>query len=407
MRKLTVVGLGYMGLPTALLIAKSGQFDVVGFDVSKEKVAKLQRGELPFVEDGLGELFDLGGKHFRASSDLEPSDAFIVALPTPLTKDRTCDNGAIDAAANALVSVLRAGDLVVLESTVAPGTTKALHRSLTQRCGFEIEMSYVSEKATPGDTLREMVHNDRIIGVQTAHAKPLTQQIYASFVKGELCFTDATTAETAKLLENTFRDVNIALANEFSALAEELGLDVYEAIALANRHPRVNILKPGPGVGGHCIAIDPWFLVQGTRAGDLVRTARKINDNRPHQVVAMVQKALTPPAKVIVLGAAYKKGVDDDRESPSYEIVHGLKGLGYSVMLHDPLVKSAQVVTNLPDVISDAAAVVLVTDHDQYTDPATLRGLPKGAIVFDTRGLWQREQIESLGYRYVGLGRVK
>jgi nucleotide sugar dehydrogenase len=250
-----------MGLPTALLVAKSRRFDVVGVDLSRDKVALLQAGKLPFVEEGLPELFAEGSAHFRATTELEPADVFLLALPTPLSDDKRCDASAIDAAAESLVAVLRPGNLVILESTVSPGTTRRVHERLRERCGFSVAMSYVSEKAIPGDTLREMVHNDRVVGLLDESARAPTLEVYESFVEGELCLTDATSAETAKLLENTFRDVNIALANEFSELAEEIGVDAYEVIRLANRHPRVNVLTPGPGVGGHCIAIDPWFLV--------------------------------------------------------------------------------------------------------------------------------------------------
>jgi UDP-N-acetyl-D-mannosaminuronic acid dehydrogenase len=400
-----------MGLPTALLAAKSGKLDVVGYDIDEQKLATLRRGELHFSEPGMPELFAEVGSRFRVTSELAPSDAFILALPTPITAEHRCDLSAVESATRALLPVLRDGDLVILESTVSPGTTMRLKRMVSEALPHDVRFAYVSEKAKPGDTLHEMIHNDRIVGLADEAARELTTQIY-DFVQGELVFTSASAAEAAKLFENTFRDVNIALANDLANLAEEQGLDVFEVIELANRHPRVDILSPGPGVGGHCIAIDPWFLVEGRRSGDLVRAARALNDARPQAVVARVQQALaglSPPAgasgshHVAVLGLAYKNDVDDDRESPSYPIIEGLRAAGYVVKAHDPHVANAAVVSSLDECLDGASCVVLATDHSAYRNLDFDAHPLAHRVIVDSRGLWRRRDWS--GYRYHLLGK--
>jgi len=405
MERVTVVGLGYMGLPTALLLAKSGQYDVVGYDKSQAKLETLRRGELPFDEPGLDDLFQAARSRFTVQAELGPSDIFLLALPTPIDAEHRCDLSFLHSACDALAPVLEDDNIIILESTVAPGTTTSVKERLERDSGKRILASYVSEKATPGNTLHEMVHNDRIIGVLDDAAKERTTQLYKTFVRGELCVTDATTAEAAKLFENTFRDVNIALANEFSKVAQALGIDAREVIALANRHPRVNILSPGPGVGGHCIPIDPWFLVQDIEPGQLIRLGRGINDQRPREVAARVQRELskTPGAKVAVLGTAYKADIDDDRESPAHVVIETLRAEGFEVLAHDPHVRSPTVSHDLEGVLEGARCVVLVTDHAAYED-VTFERCAVGHVVVDTRGLWQHRNLTGAGSRYIRFG---
>ena len=405
MQRVTVVGLGYMGLPTALLIAKLGQYEVVGYDKSQSKLETLSRGQLPFDEPGLDELFQTARSRFTVAAELGPSDIFLLALPTPIDAEHRCDLSFLQSACDALVPVLEDDNIIILESTVTPGTTKSIKERLERDSGKRILASYVSEKATPGNTLHEMVHNDRIIGVLEDAAKERTTQLYKSFVRGELCVTDAATAEATKLFENTFRDVNIALANELSEVAQALGIDVREVITLANRHPRVNILSPGPGVGGHCIPIDPWFLVQDIDPGQLIRLSRGINDQRPQEVAGRVQRELeeTPGAKVAVLGTAYKPDIDDDRESPAHAIIDVLRAGGFEVLAHDPLVDSPSVSQDLDGVLEGALCVVLVTDHTAYRD-ITFERCAAGHVVVDTRGLWQDRKLAAAGSRYIRFG---
>jgi len=405
MQRVTVVGLGYMGLPTALLLAKHGQYDVVGYDTSQPKLDTLSRGELPFDEPGLGELFQTVGNRFTVTAELGPSDIFLLSLPTPIDAERRCDLSFVHSACDALVPLLDDDNIIILESTVAPGTTKSIKERLQHESGKRILASYVSEKATPGNTLHEMVHNDRIIGVLDDAAKDRTTQLYGSFVRGELYVTDATTAEATKLFENTYRDVNIALANELNDVAQARGIDVREVIALANRHPRVNILSPGPGVGGHCIPIDPWFLVQDIEPGELIRRSRAINDQRPKDVAARVQRELekSPGAKVAVLGTAYKADIDDDRESPAHAIIEALRAAGFEVLAHDPHVRSPAVSQDLDGVLEGARCVVLVTDHQAYED-ITFERCAVGHVVVDTRGLWQHRNLAGAGSVYIRFG---
>jgi UDP-N-acetyl-D-mannosaminuronic acid dehydrogenase len=403
MKKITVVGLGYMGLPTALFIARSGKFEVSGYDISAEKIDCLKKGILPFEEKGLKELWDDAKNNFRPVEKLEKSDIFLLALPTPATKDKRCNTDSIESAVDLIIPLLGEGNLVILESTVAPGTTNRIFERMCEKSGKNLAIGYVSEKAIPGDTLNEMVNNDRIIGVSGDAGKELIEQVYNSFVKGKLYFTDTNTAESVKLMENAFRDVNIALANEFARICDEIGVNAYEAIELANKHPRVNILQPGPGVGGHCIAIDPWFLVQNTKSGELIRTARGINDGRPNDVIAKVKKLVKgiDNPKISVLGLAYKKDVDDDRESPSYAIIEGLKREGYEVSAHDPHVKNKEFNESLEECLHGSDCVVLATDHSSYMKLDFSKYRVNGGNIIDTRGLWQNQELKKRGYDYI------
>ncbi|MDH5672680.1 MAG: nucleotide sugar dehydrogenase [Myxococcales bacterium] len=403
MPRVTVIGLGYMGLPTALLLARDQRLEVAGCDISGARIEALQRGELPFDEAGLPELFAEVRQRFSVSTSAAPSDAFILALPTPLGADRRCDLGALHAATDALAPIVRDGDLVIVESTVTPGTTAALGVRLREHSGKRVDLAYVSEKAIPGKTLHEMVHNDRIIGADDPAIAARVIDLYQGFVRGQLVTTTSATAEAAKLFENTYRDVNIALANELSELAEHHGIDVHETIALANRHPRVQLLSPGPGVGGHCIAIDPWFLVQDTEAGALIRTARGINDGRPERVAERVcQHAKPEDGPIVLLGVAYKADVDDERESPTHAIAAALQTRGHSVRLHDPHVRRPGVEHDLESALRGAAGAVLVTDHSAYRDLDLAAHGFSGRWVLDTRGLWSGRELGEVRYLRMG-----
>ncbi len=344
--KICVVGLGYIGLPTALLLAKGGH-NIIGFDVNKDKIEKLNKGELPFKEKGLSELFKQTKNKFTATNKIRKADVFIICVPTPITKQKKCDLRYVKKATESVSKVLKKGNLVILESTVSPGTTNGIVRKILEKSKLKVNkdflLSYVSEKAIPGNTLFEMQNNTRIIGAVNKKSGELTKKIYLSFVKGKIILTSPELAEISKLMENTFRDVNIALANEFKMICDELKINVFKAIELANNHPRVNILKPGVGVGGHCLPIDPWFLIEKTKSGKLIRTARKINDTQPKYIVKRI-KWLIKERKIKnpiigMLGIAYKPGVDDIRESPMIKIYNLLRKEGFKVLVTDPLIK--------------------------------------------------------------------
>jgi len=389
-----IVGLGYMGLPTALLIA-SKDCRVTGYDIDKRKIKLLNQGQLPFDEDGLHELYEKNKQYFYATDTLVGSepDVYIISVPTPFTADKKCDLSHVVSAAEYIAPHVKEGALVILESTVSPGTTINVVKPIIEAAGHKINedffLAYVSEKAIPGNTLYEMVHNDRIIGAFNEIAAEKTKQIYSKFVKGILHFTDCTTAETVKLVENTYRDINIAFANELANICCALGINVWDVIKYANRHPRVNVHSPGPGVGGHCIAIDPWFLIED-HLGPMVQMGRRINDSRPDHVADKIleicKKRPMKFSRVAVLGVAYKPDVDDARESPAIEIIANLCKHGISVSIHDPFVKifPYQISTNLDDIIASADIIVIVTDHKIYREnPSKF----DGKIVIDTRNI--------------------
>ena len=325
MQKICVLGLGYIGLPTAAVFATHG-FQVAGVDVVAQVVETLNNGDVHIHEPGLKTLVQAALKsgNLRVACQPEPADAFIIAVPTPITADKRADLRYVEAAARAIVPCLQPGNLVILESTVPPRTTQDVLAPILSQSGLhpgrDLLVAHSPERVLPGRILAELVNNDRVIGGLTPEAAEATRALYAGFVQGEIHLTDATTAEMVKLMGNTCRDVNIALANEFALVAESVGVNVWQAIEIANRHPRVDILRPGPGVGGHCIAVDPWFLVQAAPGpAQLIAAARRLNDRLPQYVADQVRTILAGAEhpQIAALGLAYKADVDDVRESPA------------------------------------------------------------------------------------------
>lgn len=326
-----VIGLGYIGLPTAALLAESG-LSVLGVDADASRLCEISRGEAGSNEPGLAELVQetLANGSFSVANAPSPARAFIIAVPTPLTEEKAADLSYVTAAISAICEVLKAGDLVVLESTSPPSTTRLM---LTQIENLRPDLSgrvltaYCPERIMPGRAFSELKLNDRVIGGESVAAAEAAADLYRSFCRGELHLTDSTSAEIVKLAENTFRDVNIAFANELSLVCYELGIDPWEIIHLANQHPRVNILNPGPGVGGHCIAVDPWFLAQAApKESGLIRTARSVNDSKPDWVIRATEQQIDrdSPKQVALLGLAFKPNIDDLRESPALRIARQL-----------------------------------------------------------------------------------
>jgi len=420
MRKVCVLGLGYIGLPTASILAVHG-FEVLGVDVNPTVVMKLQEGEPHIKEPGLRTLVEAAVKSGRLvpTTTVAEADVFIIAVPTPVTPDKRADLSYVEAAATSIVPVLRKGNLVVLESTCPPGTTAGLLAGILSRAGLEVGsdvfVAYCPERVLPGQILREIVENDRIIGGLTPESAQAARDLYASFVSGEIFLTDATTAEMVKLIENIYRDVNIALANEVARICEVLGIDAWEVIELANRHPRVNLHKPGPGVGGHCLPVDPWFIVERVPAlAKLIRLSREINDGQPEHVAALVEEMVRgiPSPKVAILGAAYKADVDDARESPTLDLVRILQSRGYTVSIHDPYVERFDYeLVPLEQALQGADCIVLMVDHSEYRKlkPEELGRLMRTRQVVDTRrvldmGAWQRAGFRT---RLLGKGDVQ
>lgn len=368
---IAVVGMGYMGLPIASLLAQAG-YRVTGVDLNKEKVDAINRAECPFDEVGLPELITkvVSQGYLTAATDIPSSDTYLVAVPTP-HKDNRCDRSYVFSAADAIAKVAKDGQTVIVESTISPQTSMAVAKRFAD-AGLAVDVVHCPERAIPGATLDELVNNDRIIGASNAVAQQKVKTIYQSFVNGEVFLTDLTTAECIKLVENTSRDVGIAFANELAEISKELEVDVHEVIRLANRHPRVNVLTPGPGVGGHCIPIDPWFLVEGTKSGEFVRLARAINDKRPTIVADEAIELLKSVRgeKIGILGVAYKANVDDCRETPADAILQHFEQAGVVVKYHDPFVPKwdCDRVESLAEMETWADVLILVTDHSCYRD---------------------------------------
>jgi UDP-N-acetyl-D-mannosaminuronic acid dehydrogenase len=412
-RTVCVVGLGYVGLPTAAALATHG-IDVVGVDVNEHIVDQVNRGDSPFVEPDLAVAVSgaaaLG--RLRATTVPEPADAYIIAVPTPARADHSADLSAVEAAVRTVAPLLKRGDLVVLESTSPPGTTERLCGWLAAQrpdlrfprlgCGdVDVNVAYCPERVLPGRIMIEMLLNERIVGGVTARCADRAHDLYRTFVQGEIHLTDAVTAEVVKLSENAYRDVNIAFANELSVVCDQIGVDVRKVIRLANRHPRVGILQPGPGVGGHCIAIDPWFLVEAApNHSPLLRTARAVNDAKPGYVVRQVCEAAARRSGdpvIACLGLTFKANVDDLRESPSLAIVEELAARDVGMLLvvephvtdlPDRIAVTGRAkLTELREALDQADVVVLLVDHDQFreVEPTELQG----KSIVDTRGLWR------------------
>ena len=399
MKKICVLGLGYIGLPTASILATKG-FSVVGVDTNPRVVDTIKKGHIHIVEPDLDILVKsaVHSGNLTAAQEPQEADVFIIAVPTPFKTDWKPDLTFVEAATKTVIPVLRKGNLVILESTSPVGTTESkvaatIRDSTGWKPGEDFFVAHCPERVLPGRILKELVDNDRIIGGINRASAEAARDLYSTFVSGNMFLTDCNTAEMAKLVENAYRDVNIAFANELSLICDHLGLRVWEVIEFANKHPRVNILQPGPGVGGHCIAVDPWFIVASApKQAQLIRMARQVNDSKPHFVVEKVKKqAQKFKAPVIgCLGLAYKNDVDDLRESPALDITRELirENIG-KVLACEPYVKEFTEfeLHPLEKVLDESDILVLLVNHKQFYDVD--RELLKEKIVIDTRGIWR------------------
>jgi UDP-N-acetyl-D-mannosaminuronic acid dehydrogenase len=412
MRKICVVGLGYIGLPTACLLA-THDYQVLGVDTNQKLVKKVNQSKAPFKEPGLDELLREARQRntFAANVSPEPSDAFLIAVPTPLNKEtRMAELKYVREATESIANCLKRGNLVILESTVPPRTCEKLLTPILERSGLkrdrDFHFAHCPERAIPGNTIHEMINNDRVIGGIDRQSAEMAEELYSSFVKGNFYLTDLRTAEMVKLMENTFRDINIALANEFAQIAEESGVNIWEAIELANKHPRVKILRPGPGVGGHCLAIDPWFLTENSHYSRIISLAREINDSMPRHVLDLVKQLLGDRcnATITVLGIAYKGDVDDTRESPTLEFIRLAENEGYKVIAYDPWVRNSKY--SLQEAVHDSDCLVLITDHSLFKeiDPTQVAPLMKTRNMVDTRNVIDPHRWEKAGFRLRILG---
>jgi UDP-N-acetyl-D-mannosaminuronic acid dehydrogenase len=411
-RKISVIGLGYIGLPTAAILASRG-LEVVGVDIDQHAVDTINRGEIHIVEPDLDAIVHavVTTGRLRATTVVENADAFLVAVPTPFKDDHEPDISYVKAAAKSIAPMLEKGSLVVLESTSPVGTTEKMSQWLAEARpdltfphqvgeGADIQIAYCPERVLPGHVLKELVQNDRVIGGLTNHCAESAASLYKLFVEGKCVLTNSRTAEMCKLTENAFRDVNIAFANELSVICDKLKINVWELIGLANRHPRVNILQPGPGVGGHCIAVDPWFIVNSAPSeAKLIRVARETNDAKPlyliDQILSLTKDVDIP--KIAFFGLTYKPNIDDFRESPSLEIVKAVsKKLQQAhIFIVEPYAKNLEShldsLSNIQHVELDEALdkaniFVMLVDHDAFHDVSVDRLV--GKKIIDSRGCW-------------------
>lgn len=421
--RVAVIGLGYIGLPTAAILATNG-IEVIGVDVNSGTVDAVNRGEVPFVEPDLG--VHVAGAvsqgHLKATTETPSAQAYIVAVPTPFREDRSADLSYIEAAARGIAPQLQGGELLILESTSPPGATEHMANYILElRPDLSLDgsdsspallVAHCPERVLPGRVMIELVTNDRIVGGMTPEAAEAAKELYAVFCQGEILTTDAVTAEMAKLVENSYRDVNIAFANELSVISDKLGIDVWELIRLANHHPRVNILQPGPGVGGHCIAVDPWFIVAAApEESRLIRTAREVNDAKPEWVIEQAKAALAglpESAELSVLGLAFKANIDDLRESPAIEIAAHLADAlpnrrlnvaePHIGALPGKLANRRNVeFLSVEESIQRSEVVLVLVDHDAVKEVGA--EALDGKVLIDTRGTFDVRAREVLGSR--------
>jgi len=412
--------MGYIGLPTASVFASDG-IQVTGMDIKADIIDGLKAGKLHIFEPGLRNLFldALKSGYLDVSTEVRPADAFIIAVPTPFYEDKRADLRAVISATESIVPHLQPGNLVILESTSPPRTTTDVVAPILEKSGLNVGkdflLAYSPERVLPGKILQELVGNARVIGGVNRASAEAGRDLYRTFVKGDIILTDATTAEMVKLMENTSRDINIAIANEFARLAEHFNVDIGEAINIANLHPRVEILRPGVGVGGHCISVDPWFLVEAApETAQLIRTARQINDDQPAFVAGLIEKAAggLEGKRVGLLGLAFKPNVDDLRESPAVKLAHHLQNRGATIYAYEPFRVDAGLagidqVASLETALIDADLIVLAVAHDQFKDldPEEIQEKTKAEVVFDAVRVWDKATWEQAGFRFAGLAR--
>ena len=412
----SVIGLGYIGLPTAAVLASSGVM-VIGVDVNQNTIDIINQGKIHIIEPELDILVQsaVQSGYLKTTTEPEKADVFMIAVPTPFKCDHEPDLSYIESAAKAIAPVLEKGNIVILESTSPVGATEKMMEWMREerpdlafpefgnnKTQYDIAVAYCPERVLPGHVIRELVENDRIIGGVTTHCAKQARDLYKIFVEADCLITDCRTAELSKLVENSFRDVNIAFANELSLICDQLDINVWEMIKLSNRHPRVNILQPGPGVGGHCIAVDPWFIVNSApNESKLIRTARLINDSKPDFILDKINQAVKLIAKkrseikIACLGLAFKPNIDDLRESPALNIAMQINLMKFNeVLLVEPNINqipkgfdtNSTKLTSIENALKFVDIVVLLVDHIQFKSMDS--SLLDGKQVIDTRGIW-------------------
>ena len=396
---INVIGLGYIGLPTALMFSKSG-VEVVGTDLNLELVESLSRGKLTFEEIGLEELFKGAlEKGIKFTTEYQKTDTYIVAVPTPyINSSKKLDPKYVISAVNRVLDICEKGAVIIIESTISPGSIDRYVRPEIEKRGVvigdDIHLVHAPERIIPGNMIYELEHNSRTVGAEDSIIGEKVKELYSSFCKSEIVVTDIRSAEMSKVVENTYRDVNIAFANELAKICRADDMDVYEIIRIANKHPRVNILQPGPGVGGHCISVDPWFLVGDyPDLTNLILTARKINDSMPTHVLGRIRDIMrdhniTDISKIGIYGLAYKENVDDTRESPTLQLLGTMdEHLAFGVKVYDPFIKERMVdhqFMNFEDFLNEIEILVIITAHDHIKNNLDL---VKDKLILDTKNI--------------------
>lgn len=421
-KSICVLGLGYIGLPTAVMFANHG-VRVHGVDINEKAVNMIANKQLHIEENGLQERLEqaIDSGNFTVSTTPVEADTYIVAVPSPINSDRTANLEMIRQATASIVPYLKKGALVILESTVPPKTVENIMLpeliKANLEFGVDLFVAHSPERVIPGRIFEELANNDRIIGGIDETSAVMTKELYKTFVKGEIHLTDATTAELVKVMENTYRDVNIAFANELAKIGDQLDVNIWEAIRFANFHPRVNIHSPGPGVGGHCIAVDPWFIVElQPELSNIIKLSRDTNDTMPAYVAKQAKQMLDTHTEggnhVAVLGLSFKGDVDDMRESPALSVIEQLIGLGCHVTSFDPHVKEIQHPSQQPTLeaaVEGANLVLVVTDHTHFKQlqPETLSPLLADRLIYDTKNILNRAEWTAQGFTHRLLGDSK
>ena len=408
--KVCIIGQGYIGLPTAALFTRN-HCEVVGVDVNEEIVNKLNQGTIHIEEPGIAEIIKnaVNNNVYSASLTPQKADAFIITVPTPyIIENYSCDLSYVITACESILPYLEKGNTVIIESTIAPMSTDETIKPIFEKAGFtigkDLYLAHCPERVLPGKILEELVHNDRIIGGVTPECSKKASEVYGQFVEGDLMLTEAKTAELSKCMENTFRDVNIALANELAKICAEIGVNALDVIKMANKHPRVNLHSPGPGVGGHCLAIDPYFIyAKAPETAKIIKLARDTNNSMPYFVCENVKKIISE-GKIAVLGVSYKGNTGDDRESPAYEIIAKLKQDGFDIAIHDPHIKNNNFVS-LDDATKDADLILILCDHNEFKeiDFDLITKNMKKPVVFDTKNIINEVPKEITLYNYGNL----
>ena len=408
--KVCIIGQGYIGLPTAALFTRN-HCEVVGVDVNEEIVNNLNKGIVHIEEPGISEIIKNAVKNnvYCASLTPQKADAFIITVPTPyIIENYSCDLSYVINACKSILPYLEEGNTVIIESTIAPMSTDETIKPIFEKAGFtigkDLYLAHCPERVLPGKILKELVHNDRIIGGITPECSKKASEVYGQFVEGNIMLTEAKTAELSKCMENTFRDVNIALANELAKICAEIGVNALDVIKMANKHPRVNLHSPGPGVGGHCLAIDPYFIyAKAPETAKIIKLARDTNNSMPDFVCENVKKIISK-GKIAIFGVSYKGNTGDDRESPAYEIIAKLKQDGFDISIHDPHIKNENYVS-FDEATEDADLILILCDHDEfkYLNYNLIAKNMKKAIIFDTKNIINEVPNEIILYNYGNL----